>query len=322
VSLTSDFFDQPLVFAQNHSIAPSHGVEMQTQFSDLQNPGKFLTGAVDYKGDLATKLGTMGHGTSLDEIGYSRVMRGKKVAHIELYDDSRDGALGGNNEGVGVVRTRARFMAFGEARPAFFLPWDDRGFIIKLRIPKKRTGSTDPDMFFTATINGCSVFVQGEPDSPTVYHAGGPTGIKDPNEAARLWRHALINHIKSSRTAQARGVIRAEINKTHYINTPGTKDNKSTPVVDEYELELKRLLEKKGSFRISAVRPWGCVFGVRKNDQWEFYLQENATVSCAYVNKKDVRSVEYAKPVRLSKVYPGGTSAIASMSHLVPVTVS
>jgi hypothetical protein len=321
LSLTSDFVDRPLEFAENHSIAPSHGVEMQTQFQDLQNPGQFVTRTVDYKGDLATKLDPSGHRTNLDDIGYSRVMRGKRIAYIEMYDDSRGGAVG-NSEGLGVVRTRARFMPFGEARPAFFLPWDDRGYIVKLRIPRKAAGSTDPDMFFTATINGCSVFVQGQPDAPTVYHAGGPTGIKDPNEAARMWRHALLNHIKRSRSAQARGVIGAEINKTQYITTPGIKDGNTTPTADEYERELKRLLDKKGSFRINAVRPWGCVFGVRKNDQWEFYLQENATVTCAYVSKKDVRTAGYAKPMRLSKVYPGGTSSIASMSHLVPITIS
>ena len=48
--------------------------------------------------------------------------------------------------------------------------------LIEMTIPKRENedddGPDDPKIFFTAAINGCSVFVRGDPRSPTVTHAG------------------------------------------------------------------------------------------------------------------------------------------------------
>jgi hypothetical protein len=314
MSLTSEFFSTPIPFAKDHSICPPSYID-------------------GYKGKLAKTLDTSGYKgigpnpeNPVKSIKYARVMKSMKIGYMELFADVRPG--GGksedrNDEGAGVVRMNAQYSSFGEAKPAYFLPWDESGAIIKLRIPKKGTGEApDPDIFFTAAINGCSVFIQGDADSPTVYHAGGNTGRSDHNDAARFWRQALANHLKSSDTAQGRGKIQGEINKTHYIRTPGTKSNLSTPQADRYEQELKERLDKKGSFKIEMVSPWGCVFGVRTGNNWEFYLQENGTVVCHYVEKKNVRTVQYAKPMRLSKIFPGGTSQLGSMTHLVPVKIT
>src|SRR5687768_14128981 len=40
------------------------------------------------------------------------------------------------------------------------------------------TLGASPDIFVTAAINGCSVFVTGAPNAPTVYHAGIGTDLK------------------------------------------------------------------------------------------------------------------------------------------------
>jgi hypothetical protein len=313
MTLTSDFFDDPLAFAKANSICPPNNID-------------------GYKGKLAKTLDTSGYkGIGPDPehavgtIKYARVMRSKKVGYIELFNDVRPGgarAEDRNDEGAGVIRLKSAFGAFGEAQPAYFLPWDESGAIVKLRISAKGTNNPDPDVFFTAAINGCSVFVQGTASSPTVYHAGGNTGRSDHNDAARFWRHALINHVKTSRTAQGRGKVQGEVNKTEYVKTPGTVGNATTPTADQYERELKARLDKKGSFTVTMVNPWGCVFGVRTGTDWEFYLQENGTVVCNYVTKTGVRTVSYARPMQLTKIFPGGPSRIASMRLLVPVKVT
>jgi hypothetical protein len=313
MSMTSDFFDGPLDFAKEHAVCPPSYIE-------------------GYKGKDATTLDTKGYKgigpnpeRPVGSIRYARVMSSKKIGYIELFDDMRPG--GGkmedrNDEGAGVVRMKSAYSTFGEAKPIYFLPWDESGAIIKLHLPTKGRHVPDPDVFFTAAINGCSVFVQGDPTSPTVYHAGGNTGRSDHNDAARFWRHALVNHIKNSDTAQARGKLQAEVNKTDYVRTPGTQSNSSTPTADKYEQELKDRLNKKGSFTVTMVSPWGCVFGVRTGNNWEFYLQENGTVVCNYVTKAGVRTVSYARPMKLNKIFPGGTSNISAMSLPVPVTIS
>lgn len=312
MSLTTDFFASPLEFAKTYSICPPNDIG-------------------GYRGKDATTLDTSGYKAigpssgndiSRDSVKYSRVMRSKKVGYIKLFNDTSTGEEIRNDEGVGVIRLEAKYHTFGEAEPAYFLPWNSDGAIVKLRLPVKGSGVPDPDIFFTAAINGCSIFIQGDADQPTVYHAGGDTFRKDHNDASRFWRHALQNHIKSSATAQSRGAMSTEVNKTHYVKTPGTQSNMSTPMAEKYEKELKAQLDKKGSFQVTMVNPWGCVFGVRTGNDWAFYLQENSTVICNYVNKKGVRTVKYAKPMRLTKIFPGGSSCIASMSHQVPVKIS
>ena len=186
--------------------------------------------------------------------------------------------------------------------PIYFLPWDTTGAIIRLTIPPQGTLSTDPDIFFTATINGCSVFIQGTPASPTIYHAGGNTGQSDHNEAARFWRHALRNYIANSARATGFGTIAAEVNKTDYVKSPGTVGNSTTPRAQEYENYLKHKLDKTGKFSVTMVNPWGCVMGIRTGHNWDFYLQENATVVCNIVTKTGV--LYYARPMLSGRSTP------------------
>lgn len=230
---------------------------------------------------------------------------------MEFFDDMRPGGAAAkdrNDEGAGVVRMKAQFTDFGEAQPIYFLPWDESGAIVKLRLPAKGEHDPDPDVCFTAAINGCS--------------AGGNTGRSDHNDAADFGRRALMNHMKSSESAQARSRLEGEVNKTQYIKTPGTAGNGTTPTAEAYERELQTRLNNKGSFQVTMVNPWGCVFGVRTGDNWPFYLKENGTVVCNYVTKQTVRTVSYAKPMRLTKIFPGGTSGVASMRHTVPIKIT
>jgi len=68
------------------------------------------------------------------------------------------------------------------------------------------------------------------------------------------------------------------------------------------------------------VNPWGCVMGIRTGNNWEFFLQENATVITNIVTKKGVTTQYFARPMHIRRIYPGG-GAIASMSMKVPVSV-
>src|SRR5215212_1005845 len=58
---------------------------------------------------------------------------------------------------------------------AYWLPWEEDQIVrTALRPSLKASGpleGVDPDYFFTAPLTGCSVFVEGPRDQPTVYHA-------------------------------------------------------------------------------------------------------------------------------------------------------
>ena len=109
--------------------------------------------------------------------------------------------------------------------PAYFLPWKPQA-VVWMTIPRRGQGANgqpDPDIFFTAAINGCSVLFQGSMKSPIVYHCGGdpeyrpnPTmktvngfnkPVRDPTEAAAFWRSLAEMH------GDQHGVISGEVNK-------------------------------------------------------------------------------------------------------------
>jgi len=220
--------------------------------------------------------------------------------------------------------------------------------MVFMTIPRKgvppvgaAVGQPDPDIFFTAAINGCSVFFQGTAQNPTVYHCGGDPdyrphpkmakvngfkkAVRDPNEAAEFWRALVLAHGDLTK-----GEVGGEVNKTQYIMDTPTADasEKRTANSDAYFKWLKKnKLADKDKFRIVEVRPWGCVFGVRTGDDWQFYLQENATITYTSVRttsklgglsktRVDVDTYEVARPMYVREVWPNSGGAV-KMTHPV-----
>lgn len=305
---TKDFFASPLKFMKKYAIAPPSNVE--------GNKGNNVA-TLDTTGFVPT----VAAGAQPASIRYAGMSAGHKVAYVKFYKDKQmGGRSGAEQEGIDALRFDSSYDETTDWTPVYFLPWDESGAIVRLHIPTKGTLDPDPDIFFTAAINGCSVFIQGNPDNPTVYHAGGDTGQTDLNEGARFWRHALRNHIANSAAATARGTIAAEVNKTDYVKTPGSIGNSTTLRAQEYEDRLKVKLNKAGKFSVTMVNPWGCVMGIRTGNNWAFYLQENATVITSVVTKTGATTQYFARPMHIRQVYPGG-GAVASMKMKVPVQI-
>ncbi len=321
--LTKKFLKNPLEFMKKNSICPKDDIGGYTgsEITTLNTTGFVTTGSTDIN--------------PVTSVSYRGVTGDRKIGYIQFYKDmdragiqSQKDLLGNitspaetNTEGKGVIRFKVSYNAVNGWAPVYWLPWYSYGGIVRLVIPPKGRNNPDPDVFFTAAINGCSVFFQGTAQNPTIYHAGGSTGQSDHNMAARFWRKALRNYIASSNSARNRGHVPGEVNKMHYVKTPGTTGNSTTPQAQEYERYLKQKLDKTGKFTVMMVNPWGCVMGIRTGNDWAFYLQENATVVCNIVTKKDgVQQRSYARPMAITKVFPGG-GAVASMKMKVPVKV-
>lgn len=165
----------------------------------------------------------------------------------------------------------------------YWLPWNSEGGIISIKIPtagSRGRDEPDPDLFFTAAINGCSVFVSGTPDSPTVYHCGGSTSQTTMAGGAKFWRDLMTRLVGG-------GGIQAEVNKTDYIKTDGIRDTGgglTTQAAKDYAAWLKS--NTSDMLNITDVSPFGCVMGIRSGGNWKFYLQENATVKYTVLKKK------------------------------------
>jgi hypothetical protein len=166
------------------------------------------------------------------------------------------------------------------------------------------------------------VFFQGTAQNPTICHCGGDPDyrpnpkmkkvdgfkrpLRSPSEAAAFWRALVMAH-----GDMARGTVSGEVNKMDYLMDSPTADpsQKSTSRSDEYYSWLKKnKLGNKDKFRFMEVRPWGCVFGLRTGNDWQFYLQENATIRYTTVQtQKKYKTYSFDGPFGLHAEFSGKT---------------
>jgi len=216
--------------------------------------------------------------------------------------------------------------------PIYYLPWCP-GKILHMTIPLRNpavNAGPQPDFFFTAAINGCSIFIQGSAKNPTIFHAGG-NPVETGRDTTKVWRQ-LVNLIKDP----AKGALQAEVNKQHHVKEWHMDPSKpgSTQQALNYESYLKTNYNT-GSVTIRTVAPWGCVFGIRDNqDDWNFYLQENATITVETITGtntdvqkrligKDkvittnvVATQTYGRPMSVREFWPDGGGSIRFQAPL------
>lgn len=179
----------------------------------------------------------------------------------------------------------------------WFLPWSSAR-IIKMKIPSVAAmpdivfgGGVDsvpnPSLFFTAGINGCSVFAIGAADAPSVYHGGlNPgSGVAMPlrNEVFETTEQAWRRLIGRATTAKFVG----SVGKTDYISELNEHplSDADRVVVDGQKTtrraaEMEAALALRGALNNVMVSPWGAVFGLRNDaGNWSFTLVQNSTVT-------------------------------------------
>ncbi len=168
--------------------------------------------------------------------------------------------------------------------PLYFLPWASLN-IVSMKIPRAISDDA-PKIFFTAALSGCSVFVRGDPHSPVVYHAGVDGKVID-GMAADLWRMCFYKVVKADLSFSGDF---GEVNKSDYVFEKMQGGKKTTQLAQNYQTWLKNDLSNR-PFRVQSVSPWGCVFGIRDESGWLFYLQQNAMVTTReYIKSKKVSS--------------------------------
>jgi len=275
----------------------------------------------DIGGDIGDKAVSMPNAVDRGGYVFSTMDTAKRVAWLNFDKPKGTGinmTFGPKSEGSVIVD--GTYAARPGKVKSYFLPWTAGGGIINLTIPAMGTpGYADDDVkyFFTATITGCSVFIKGTAQSPTIYHAGGQTGQADPREAARFWTDLMTTH-------SGGGGIAAQVNKTDYVNQHGLGTNASPAT--QHSQAFKAWLDAPGnissSLEVDMVFPWGCVMGVRDDTtgDWSFYLQENVTVyyykfskAHWYSKEKTVKSAMTARnrPMMLRPFFPGGLQHVA-----------
>lgn len=257
-------------------------------------------------------------------IAHREVAPSKKVACVNLTKRSFDK---GGNEGAYTVDVTGTYDIKPGWVPTYFLPWDAGGAIVEVTIPRegeisKDSHILDPPRFFTAAINGCSIFIQGDPDRPTIHHAGGDTGRgKDYLAGAAFWREIITRFADLDK-----GSFKTEISKIDYITDPSVRMESGAATTQHAKDYRAWLNDKyKNVLNVQLVAPWGCVMGFRDNGAWSFYLQENVSVAYIKLSKSgqsDPANLQIvSRPLVVRKIYPN-ESGIANMTPALPITVS
>jgi hypothetical protein len=212
-----------------------------------------------------------------------------------------------------VVETTQKNQSF----PIYYLPWSSDQ-VLRLSLPQKGQGPhgvPDPDVFFTAAINGCSVFIEENGHgrrAPTIYHGGTENNLG--TNSGKYWRDLFIEWTANTDAKGAKSY--SEVKSSQYVSaiskTGQAQHDKQTGTSLDYRTWLQG---KQKDLDVQVVQPWGCVFGLRDpNGDWTFYLQKNATVTYYTFNRsfpvvgarKQSGTIKTANiPMQLTQIFPG-----------------
>lgn len=214
----------------------------------------------------------------------------------------------------------------------YYLPWASK-HATSLVIPKGSPRDGSPGVFYTSALSGCSVFVTGDPESPTVYHAGvdGSVGEKEPPtpkgtllkywkeyNAVEFWRQLFLKIMNGAHKKADKGILTlnklmgqvAEINKTDYVDDiskpSGSFDDSLRQTTVHSRAFLAKQPKGQGKPDFQMPSPWGCVFGKRdaRTNKWAFYIQENVALIYLKTGASPVVSYRACIPVGIRQFYP------------------
>lgn len=226
--------------------------------------------------------------------------------------------------------------------PAFYLPWEAGQAI---RVTLKDPADT-VRFFFTSTVDGCSVIVEGSPEAPTVYHlndsggGGNPPDIGAPQaQQNAYWRPkqqtmvAKFTAIRSPKSIKSPGTIAPPvqakgIHARRYMDLTATH----RAGLDTMPLYVARLADAQQmrpdatawNFYGTEYKPYGTVFGWKQAKTWRFFYQKRAIMMYLYRASfpgGDIRGETVQVVTQLSwhlnEFWPNG-SGIAHAKGLVP----
>lgn len=263
------FTNDPFEFAKNNPILVT--------FDTHGNRGNATTNAVKMKNDPLSN-------DSKDAL--FQVRSAKKVYPMQIL---WDGNLGSN-------KVKASTALTGDGFYSYYLPWMKDTIVRMTLRPSKTlvnvTEKEDPDYFFTAAVNGCTVIVEGDPLTPTVYHAnameeGGndnsPTVHFNSNnlvlgqQVLDRKQNIMLNKFQNHRT----NFQKADPNlETSVIKASEYMTYQNTQEFNNYLADLTRGIPKsklawKKKDEIEILESQGCVFGLKSDIdyKWSFYYQ-------------------------------------------------
>lgn len=183
-------------------------------------------------------------------------------------------------------------------RPIFYLPYRQSGTTrMKLDSPP---GGDEVRFFATATIDGCSVYIEGPPATPKISHLNAshiavmPQGGE--TEANKLLR---VQHKSGDMDARLnvikKGPARVVERKDYIADTALGQTQMRQLFADRNHLPHANVFE---------YQPFGAVVGLKSGGSWTFYLQKCGRF--AYHKKPGGPSFSAFMVIEARECWPGG----------------
>jgi hypothetical protein len=203
------------------------------------------------------------------------------------------------------VKTPAQLPNLGDRAgwiAVWWLPWQS-AHIVKIKIRSNITDQVincgpgiaavnNPPIFFTAAINGCSVFAVGDTQAPSMYHGGvdGGMTVRGSNELTEDAWYRLLGRTHTAKNLQFIGkydYISELKPQNKWANPLAPVDTDRTLFETSASRDFENTLTWRGDLTNITVSPWGMVFGLRDAaNNWEMTLVKNAFVQYQKVRTK------------------------------------
>jgi len=159
--------------------------------------------------------------------------------------------------------------------------------------------TNDPDIFFTAGVNGCMVAVEGTREEPTVYHCNAISTGGSPMQAAleardaglaqnRIdakvnWMSTRLTTMSAAAPKPAKGLVqtaggrKATIQSDYMLLADGNELGAGQEAQwANIQASIVRTigLQRQSDKRVRIVKSLGTIFGNRSAGQWTFYFQK------------------------------------------------
>jgi hypothetical protein len=279
----------------------------------LQNPSQFagLHALYPYA-DKVTNAEHMKDLSLNDGTEFTQVQGENKVAFCDILPATRfdnvpvDIGCSSYHEDQGLYVMRISYRrASSSSIPVYYLPWQTN-YMMRMKLrpsPKHPTKerrrsllkkTIEPDIFVTAALQGCSIFINGEPEEPVVYHINasgiqGPQGETlgtDDDTEYQTAAQAKVTHMTQlfqAATAQFPGAgarlrtgQRAPLSRQAARGAAHMADYMPDRLPSRVP-QLRQRHEPQGVQHFS-VEQFGTVFGRRKDGAWRFYRQTRTRI--------------------------------------------
>lgn len=216
---------------------------------------------------LQAKVATNNVGANLN---YLHVPDADRICYFDLRPDNNPSAfLNLHLEDVQTSATLVSGRHAKELRPCYYLPYRRNNTARMKLSPPQNYNGVEPRFFATATIDGCSVYIEGPAATPKVTHANAQavssTTATDTWPVKQVKIQTKITHMDTHYAFVKKGATTVVERPDYIVDDPA-----QVTVVKQQFAASKGIPVNL----VDSYQPFGAVVGFRDGTDWKFYMQK------------------------------------------------